>query len=109
MSGLLDAQHAVFVDFSAAWCVTCQVNELTTLADDSVVQAFIDKGVVRLQADWTKRDPRITQALNALGRTGVPTYALYQPNQAPVVLSELITVADVTALLAQQPSVAPTR
>ena len=109
VSGLLDAQHAVFVDFSAAWCVTCQVNELTTLADDSVVQAFIDKGVVRLQADWTKRDPRITQALNALGRTGVPTYALYQPNQAPVVLSELITVADVTALLAQQPSVAPTR
>jgi len=56
-----------------------------------------------LQADWTRRNPDITAALNALGRNGVPTYALYAPGAAPVVLSELITPDEVNRVLAVLP------
>lgn len=81
----------VFVDFTAAWCITCQVNKKTTLANAAVDASFAAKGVALLRADWTRRDPAITQALQALGRSGVPVYVLYAPGKAPVVLSEILT------------------
>jgi thiol:disulfide interchange protein DsbD len=87
--------QTVFVDFTAAWCVTCQVNELTTLASADVLQAFEANNVALLKADWTKRDPAITAALNALGRSGVPTYAVYRAGSAPVVLTEILSPAEV--------------
>ena len=87
--------QTVFVDFTAAWCVTCQVNELTTLASADVLQAFEANNVALLKADWTKRDPAITAALNALGRSGVPTYAVYRAGAAPVVLTEILSPAEV--------------
>ena len=87
--------QTVFVDFTAAWCVTCQVNELTTLARADVLQAFEANNVALLKADWTKRDPAITAALNALGRSGVPTYAVYRAGAAPVVLTEILSPAEV--------------
>lgn len=83
--------QAVFVDFTAAWCVTCQVNELGAMKDARVEAAFEQGQWLRLRADWTRRDPSITRALNALQRTGVPTYVVYHPQQAPLVLSELLT------------------
>jgi thiol:disulfide interchange protein DsbD len=86
----LQAGQTVFIDFTAAWCVTCQVNKQTTLNDSQVLQAFAQKNVLLLRADWTRRDPTITRALQALGRSGVPVYVLLAPQQPPHVLSEVL-------------------
>jgi thiol:disulfide interchange protein DsbD len=92
--------QAVFIDFTAAWCVTCQVNKQTTLRDPQVLQAFADKKVVLLRADWTRQDPAISAALNQLGRSGVPVYVLQAPGKEPQLLSELLTPTLVMAALA---------
>ena len=98
----LSAQgQSVFVDFTAAWCVTCQYNKKTTLSNAAVVADFQAKKVVLLRADWTRRDPAITAALGQLGRSGVPVYVIYKPGRAPVVLSEILSVDDVRAELAK--------
>ncbi len=97
----LDAGRSVFVDFTAAWCVTCQYNKKTTLSDAGLLQTFQSRNTALLRADWTRQDPAITQALNALGRSGVPVYAVYAPGQAPRVLSELPSVAEIEEALRQ--------
>ena len=93
--------QSVFVDFTAAWCVTCQYNKKTTLSHASVLSDIADKKVVLLRADWTRRDPAVTAALSQLGRSGVPVYVIYKPGRAPVVLSEILSVDDVRAELAK--------
>ena len=100
----LAAGRPVFVDFTAAWCVTCQYNKKTTLADAQVLADFAARQVVLMRADWTRRDPAITQALTALGRSGVPVYALYAPGRAPVLLSELPSVTEVQTALQGLPA-----
>jgi thiol:disulfide interchange protein len=95
----LAAGRPVFVDFTAAWCVTCQYNKKTTLADAPLLAEFQSRQVVLMRADWTRRDPAITQALTALGRSGVPVYVLYAPKRSPVVLSELPSVKEVMTAL----------
>ena len=90
----------VFVDFTAAWCVTCQYNKKTALANAEVLADFDAKKTVLLRADWTRRDPAITAALAQLGRNGVPVYVFYQPGRAPVVLSEILSVGEVRAAIA---------
>ncbi len=90
----------VFVDFTAAWCVTCQYNKKTTLANPDLLADFEAKKVALLRADWTRRDPGITTALTQLGRNGVPVYVLYQTGKPPVLLSEIPSVAEVRAALA---------
>jgi len=80
----------VFVDYTAAWCVTCQYNKKTTLSSQAVLQDFAAKNVALLRADWTRRDPAITAALGALGRSGVPVYVLHAPGKTPVVFSEIL-------------------
>ena len=98
----LNAQgQSVFVDFTAAWCVTCQYNKKTTLSDPAVLADIEAKKVALLRADWTRRDPAVTAALGQLGRSGVPVYVIYKPGRAPVVLSEILSVDDVRAELAK--------
>ena len=98
---VLASGQPVFVDFTAAWCVTCQVNKKTTLTHADVLADIDAKKVVLLRADWTRRDPAITAALGQLGRNGVPLYVIYKPGAAPVLLSELLSVEDVRAELAK--------
>jgi thiol:disulfide interchange protein/DsbC/DsbD-like thiol-disulfide interchange protein len=84
--------QSVFVDFTAAWCVTCQVNKKLVLESEPVQRAFRDKGIKLMRADWTNRDVNITAALSQLGRSGVPVYALYAPaSSAPRLLPEILT------------------
>lgn len=91
VAALQSEGKAVFVDFTAAWCVTCQVNKHGALADDQVLADLDAKQVTLLRADWTRRDPAITQALTALGRSGVPVYLLLVPGQVPQIFSELLS------------------
>ena len=99
VAALTAAGKPVFVDFTAAWCVTCQVNERVVLARDDVRAAFRARGVTLVRADWTRRDPEIARALADLGRSGVPAYVLYMPGRAPQLLPELLTPERVLAAL----------
>jgi thiol:disulfide interchange protein DsbD len=90
----------VFVDFTAAWCVTCQYNKKTTLSNIDVLADLDAKNVTLLRADWTQRDPAITAALSQLGRNGVPVYVIYARGRAPVLLSEILSVQEVRSALA---------
>jgi thiol:disulfide interchange protein len=93
----------VLVDFTAAWCLTCRYNELTVLQEAGIVDRLRRGRVQLLKADWTRADPAITQALQKLGRSGIPVYALYpaRPESAPRVLSEWLRVADLHQALDQ--------
>lgn len=91
----------VFVDFTAAWCVSCQANKKLVLETDGVRERMRELGVVRMRADWTQRDARITAALARYGRNGVPLYLLYVPGEAaPRVLPEILTRGIVLEALA---------
>jgi thiol:disulfide interchange protein DsbD len=91
----------VFIDFTAAWCLTCQVNERVALAHPEVARRFRDEGVALVKADWTRRDDEITQALAGYGRQGVPVYVLYgrESGSAPRFLPELLTPSIVLSAL----------
>jgi thiol:disulfide interchange protein len=105
LAELRAAGTPVFVDFTAAWCVTCQVNKRVALNREEVVKAFADRGVVALKADWTNQDPRITAALAELGRNALPVYAFYAPGAAqPTLLPEVLTASIVTDELSRMPA-----
>ena len=97
---LTAAGKPVFVDFTAAWCVTCQVNKRLVLNDRTVKDAFVQHGIELVRADWTRRDPVITQALAALGRQGVPVYVFYIPGREPTLLPEVLQTQVVLDALA---------
>jgi thiol:disulfide interchange protein len=87
------AGHPVFIDFTAAWCLSCQVNERVVLKSSEVQQQFRDNNVTLLRADWTQYDSEITKQLASVGRSGVPTYVIYpaDPKAQADVLPELLT------------------
>jgi len=93
LAELRAAGTPVFLNVTAAWCLTCLVNERVALRSSAVTDAFVRKGVVRLKADWTTRDPAITRVLGSFGRNGVPLYLLYPagPAAEPTVLPQILT------------------
>ena len=86
----------VFVNMTAAWCITCLVNERTTLSTAAVQEAMREHDVVYMKGDWTNRDPAITAFLQSFQRDGLPFYAFYPAGKAPVVLPPVLTQAIVT-------------
>jgi thiol:disulfide interchange protein DsbD len=92
LRGERDQGHAVFIDFTAAWCLTCKYNEKSVLESAAIREAFQRHGVVKLKADWTNGDPVITKLLQQFGRPGVPLYVLYPgKSEEPIVFPELLT------------------
>ena len=88
----LEQGRTVFVDFTAAWCLTCKFNEASVLEAHDVREAFQRHGIVKMKADWTNGDPVITKLLQQFGRPGVPLYVLYPAkNEEPIVFPEVLT------------------
>ena len=87
----LAAGRPVFVNMTAAWCITCLVNERVALGRPAVAAAFAERDLLYLKGDWTRRDPSITEYLAGFGRSGVPIYVLYPPGGEPRVLPQVLT------------------
>lgn len=100
LDSLVAQQKPVFVNMTAAWCITCMVNERTALSSDTVQSAFRARGIVYMKGDWTNQDPEITRLLEQNGRSGVPLY-LYYAGGRSVVLPQILTPAIVIEHLDQ--------
>ena len=110
LAALRGERKAVFVNLTAAWCITCKVNERVALNSERIARAFAERGVVYLKGDWTKGDPEITALLQSFGRIGVPLYLLYRPGPpetAPQILPQFLTESMVLGSLADLPSASP--
>jgi thiol:disulfide interchange protein DsbD len=84
--------HGVFINFTADWCINCQVNDHFVLENPKVLKAFKDQGIIAFKGDWTKYDPAITKALASFGRDSIPVYVYYPSgSNAFIILPQLIT------------------
>jgi len=111
LEALIAAHRSVFVNLTAAWCITCLVNEQAALASERVRAAFAAKGITYLKGDWTRRNPEITRLLEKHGRSGVPLYLVFagETDPVPVVLPQILTPATVLAAIARIPDRGPQR
>jgi thiol:disulfide interchange protein DsbD len=91
----------VYVDFTAKWCLTCQVNKKIAFGSDEVIQYFEDNNIVALKGDWTRYDPVITRELQKFGRSGVPTNVIYRPDGSDTLLPEVLTPGIVLKALSE--------
>jgi thiol:disulfide interchange protein len=83
--------RGVFVNFTAAWCVTCQVNDVVAISRPAVAQALADENIAYLEADWTNRNDEIAAALASHGRAGVPLYLYYPPRGEVIILPQVLS------------------
>jgi thiol:disulfide interchange protein DsbD len=97
----LSEGHPVFIDYTAAWCITCKINESTTLKNSEITSTFAAKKVRLFKADWTHQDANIAESLKSLGRVGVPVYVLTQPGGQTKVFSEVIGKEELLTALNQ--------
>lgn len=95
---LLSGDTPVFTNMTAAWCITCKVNEKVALKTETITELFANNNIDYLKGDWTNQDPEITKYLQSFGRSGVPLYVYYGPRDAqtgkrpePVVLPQILT------------------
>ena len=91
LNSLREQQKAIFINFTADWCITCKVNESIALDQKAVKKLLDEKNIVYLKADWTKKDPEIASILTNYGRTGVPLYLLFPAVGEAIILPELLT------------------
>ena len=102
LNSLLEEGEAVFIDATAAWCITCLANKRVALNDTKVQAAFEEKGVHFLVADWTNRDAEITELLSRYGRSGVPLYLYFAPGSREAkILPQLLTPEIVISYLSE--------
>ncbi|MCJ2036915.1 protein-disulfide reductase DsbD family protein [Methylobacterium sp. J-068] len=109
LDGLLAQGKPVFLNMTAAWCITCQVNERTALGSESVQAALKARGITYLKGDWTNQNPEITRLLERHGRSGVPLYLLYAGAGEPTVLPQILTSGLVLEALKAVPLAAADR
>lgn len=101
------AGRALFLDFTAAWCLTCQFNEQTAIERPAIRKLLQSKNIVPMKADWTNPNLEITEALRSFGRVGVPFYVFYPASQSgeksePIIFSELLTEAQLIKVFSQK-------
>lgn len=101
LASLRGEGRGVFVDVTAAWCITCKINERAALGDDDVERLFAEKNIALLVADWTTRDAAITSYLAQFGRNGVPLYVYYPPMGEPKILPQILTPSSVREAIAE--------
>jgi thiol:disulfide interchange protein len=100
LAALRASGKPVFVDATAAWCITCLVNEQAVLSRSAVKDVFNQRHITYMVADWTNRNPEITRLLDANGRSGVPLYLYYAPGaDKPVILPQILTEGGVLAAI----------
>ena len=88
---LLDEKKPVLINFTAAWCITCIVNEKNVLSDNEVLESFKNNGVTYLKADWTKRSKKISKTIESYNRSGIPLYVLYREDGSYKLLNQILT------------------
>ena len=102
LNKLVSEGKPVFIDFTARWCLICQTNHMA-LSTNQVDKRFKELGVVKMKADWTKRDPSITNELKKFGRSGVPLYLFYDgKGEKPEILPQILTPETVVNYLESQ-------
>lgn len=101
---LISAKRNIYIDFTAAWCITCQVNKALVFSSDEVKSKFRELNVALVKGDWTSSDPAITRALESYGRNGVPLNIVYIMGEAPTILPSVLTPGIVLDALSGAPS-----
>ena len=95
----LQKGDTVLLDFTATWCITCQVNKVRVLEDEQLIDLFVEKNIILIRADWTKQNKEIENEIKKYGRVGVPLNILLRPGQAPFIFSEWLDKEEIVELL----------